>query len=61
MWNSLTRTVLVVVGACLLAAASCDSNYPSPDPDHDPGPAMCGGIAGLACSDASTYCAMPLG
>lgn len=61
MWNSFTRIMLFAVAACFLAVAGCEKKAPPPDPEPPQGSAMCGGIAGLTCSDPASFCSMPAG
>lgn len=65
MRKSLARSLLFAIGACLLAAASCEHEPKKPDPGPIPGPVAdggtCGTIAGLACANPNSYCAMPAG
>ena len=64
MRKSIFRSALFVIGACLLAAASCDHEPKKPDPVPG-GPVAdggtCGTIAGLACASPDSFCAMPVG
>ena len=65
MWRSIARPAMLIIGACLLSAASCEKDAPppvDPPPQNTPAPvgASCGGIVGVVCGDANAFCNVPI-